>query len=55
MKLSEKHKEIKELLSKTKIAIQTLTEVGPDYSHFQSAQYAHKSFKKIQKLIDPIT
>ncbi len=55
MKLTEKQIEIKKLLSDTKIAIQTLAEVGEDYSHFQSAQYAHKSFKKMQKLISHIT
>ena len=47
-------KESKKLIRITKESIDKLVELGPDYAHFQSAQFSNKNLKKIKKLIDPI-
>lgn len=32
--------------------IDDLVAIGPDYAHFMNAQIAHKSLKKIKKLLE---
>jgi len=44
----------KEKLELAKQLINELTELGPDYTHFQSAQHAHRTLKKIRKQINTI-
>jgi hypothetical protein len=41
-------------LELAKQLINELTELGEDYAHFQSAQHAHKTLKKIRKQINTI-
>jgi hypothetical protein len=44
----------KKKLELVKQLISELTELGEDYAHFQSAQHAHRTLKKIRKQINTI-
>ena len=44
----------KQKLELAKQLINELTELGEDYAHFQSAQYAHRTLKKMRKQINTI-
>jgi len=44
----------KEKLELAKQLIYDLTQLGEDYAHFQSAQHAHRTLKKIRKQINTI-
>lgn len=45
----------KEKLSKVKILLRELIELGESYAHFQSAQITHKNLKKSLKLLTNIS
>lgn len=44
----------KDKLWELKQIIDDLVAIGPDYAHFMNAQIAHKSLKKIKKLLEYI-
>lgn len=44
----------KQKLEQTRELLTDLVELGEDYAHFQSAQYAHKTLKQMLKQIKTI-